>query len=457
MGSIDIIGCLYESGLDVFVEKVLAQTDADTVHSCFQVCSSWKRHLRHGKVWRRIVERKFAENCDFRFLCGLNGWVEMLPSQGGREVSEDEYKQIVYKVTEYRNIWANRNLSSSKLFTGGLFSCLKLHQQWLFAGMLDGLIKLWDVSQDTGRKPLRIYEGHEERVTSLDTMDNILVSGSLDHSVRVWNIESSRLLRVLQGSGSPILLVKLLPGRLTWWSRSGTFQIWSWKGPENIELRSSFKIDEDPTTCNISIGNQFIAVAAKNIPTNSRHKVVIVSSQAGEELDERSIFSSSKIQCIDIQSNLLFLGSRQSIEIWNIVNSTCVAVLAYNDSTWHEPIRNICVSDCQLVATLGRGNLLHWPLTDLVKADASMKTSPLLCNIGTSAGVIRNQEPAWGTPVMSGNRIVFGLETRFGEVKIFNWRKNEKEKKEDNSTSYQFHCRTECSKGVNTKGMVVDP
>jgi len=378
----------------------------------------------------------------------------MLPSQGGREVSEDEYKQIVYKVTEYRNIWANKNLSSSKLFTGGLFSCLKLHQQWLFAGMLDGLIKLWDVSQDLVRKPLRIFEGHEERVTSLDTIDSVLVSGSLDHSVRVWNIESSSLLRVLRGSGSPVLFVKLLPGRLAWWSRSGTFQIWSWKGPENIELRSRIKIDEDPTTCNISIGDQFIAVAAKNIPTNSRHKVVIFSSHNGKKEAEKNILISAQIQCMDIQSNLLFLCSRQSIEVWNIENSACVAMLAYNDSSWHEPITSICVSDFQLVATLGSGNLLHWPLTNLIKSDKRIKKSPLLCSIGSSAYVVLNTQPVWGAPVMSDNKIVFGLEIRFGEVKIFNWRKTKKRKSEEEEDAIVKKSKTEETEESSTSRVI---
>ena len=224
--SMDIIGGLYRQGLDVLVEKIFAQTDGKTVTSCFQVCSSWEKHLWNGNVWRRIIERLFAENADFRLLCRLNGWGQVLPSQGGSEATEEEYKQIVYKLTEYEGIWSKQNLSSSKLFTGGLFSCLKLHQQWLFAGMLDGLIKMWDVSRDFVKKPLKIFEGHEEKVSSLDAAGDVLVSGSLDQSVRVWNIESSSLLRVLRGSGCPILLVKLLPDRLAWWSVSGMFQVW---------------------------------------------------------------------------------------------------------------------------------------------------------------------------------------------------------------------------------------
>jgi len=471
MDSLDIVGELYQRGLDVFVERVLEQTDGNTVTSCFQVCSSWERHLRNGKVWRRILERKFAENVNFRLLCRLNGWVRVLPSQGGTEVSEDEYKQIVYKVTEYRNIWANRNLSSSKLFTGGLFSCLKLHQHLLFAGMLDGLIKMWDLSQDLVRKPLRIFEGHEERVSSLDTMDNILVSGSLDHSVRVWNIESSSILRVLRGSGSPVLLVKLLSDRLAWWSRSGTFQIWSWRGPEKVEPKLRFKIDEDPTSCYISMSEKFLAVAANNDLTNTGREVVIYCSYTGNKLDEKDIFASAQIQCMDIQNNLLFLGAGRSVEIWDIENSTCVTVLGSNfQPSMNQAITNICVSDFQLVAMLNNGNIFHWPLSDLVKLDKSCPKTPVHYNLETFADVIENKEPPWKTMVLSDTRVIFGLEMKFGDVKIFTWSKtvkaNNDEEDERNvrakglmrvpSFTYKFNCKPECPQCLDLQVMEVD-
>merc|ERR1712106_137070 len=467
LASIDLIGELYQQGLDVFVERVLAHTDGKTVNSCFQVCSSWEKHLRHGKVWRRILERKFAEDINFRLLCRLNGWMQILPSQGGSEVSEDEYKQIVYKLTDYEEIWTERNLNSSKLFTGGLFSCLKLHQQWLFAGMLDGLIKMWDVSRDFVKKPLRIFEGHEERVSSLDASGDVLISGSLDHSVRVWNIDSSSVLRVLRGSGSPIVLVKILPDRLTWWSRSGTFQIWSWNGPDHTDPKLRFKIDEDPTTCNISVGGNYIAVAANDVYSNTDREVVIYSSHTGQKMLDKDIFASAQIQCMDIQTNLLFLGAGRSIEIWDIEKSTCIAVLGSNfQPTLNQSVINICVSDFQVVAMLARGTLLHWPLQDLIKINKGTPATPLHYDLETFAGVVENNEPPWRKKlVLSDSRIVFGLEMKFGDVKIFNWSKTAKKNTDlddekaavgmsrTQSFSYQFNCRPECPQCLDVQVM----
>ena len=97
----DIIGELYRHGLDVLVEKTLSETDGRTVTSCFQVCSSWEKYLQHGNVWRRIIEKKFAEDINFRLLCRLNGWVTILPSQGGREQTEEIYKLSSNKEIPY--------------------------------------------------------------------------------------------------------------------------------------------------------------------------------------------------------------------------------------------------------------------------------------------------------------------------------------------------------------------
>eukprot|EP00092_Neocalanus_flemingeri_P003024 GFUD01003233.1.p1 GENE.GFUD01003233.1~~GFUD01003233.1.p1 ORF type:complete len:485 (+),score=82.31 GFUD01003233.1:652-2106(+) len=464
--TIDIIGELYRRGLDVLVEKTVADTDGETIASCFQVCSSWEKHLRNGKVWRRIIERKFAEDINFRLFCRLNGWARILPSQGGREADESEYKQMVYKSTDYEAIWTRNNLNSSKLFTGGLFSCLKLHHHWLFAGMIDGLIKMWDVSlTEFAKKPMRIFEGHEERVSSLDASGSVLVSGSLDHSVRVWNIESSRMLRVLRGSGSPILLVKLLPDRLVWWSRSGTFQIWSWHGPENTEPKLRFKLSEDPDTCNVAVGEHYIAVAPNDVYLNNEREVVIYSSYTGQEMLEKDIFSSAPIQCMDLRSNLLFLGAGCSIEIWDIENSQCVAVLGSNfNPTANLFVRNICVSDFLVVAMLSNGLILHWPLRKLLKINMEKPNTPLHYNMETFAGIIENKEPPWKNIVLSESRIVFGLEMKLGDVKMFNW-SNKKVKgktmdeedigvvkrKKMQSRTYQFNCPFECPQCSNVQ------
>ena len=75
---------------------------------------------------------------------------------------------------------------------------------------------------------------------------------------------------------------------------------------------------------------------------------------------------------------------------------------------------------------LSSGNILHWPLHNLVKKNNDNPNIPLHYNLETFAGVIENKEPPWKNLVLSDSRIVFGLEMKFGDVKIFNWSKTVK-------------------------------
>ena len=42
--------------------------------------------------------------------------------------------------------WNTRNMASGKLYTGGLFSFITIHGDHLYCGMLDGLIKMWNLA-----------------------------------------------------------------------------------------------------------------------------------------------------------------------------------------------------------------------------------------------------------------------------------------------------------------------
>ena len=114
------------------------------------------------------------------------------------------------------------------------------------------------------RKPWRVFEGHEESVTCLDVDEEVLVSGSLDRSVRVWSLESSKLLRVLRREGSPIVTIRLLSDRLLWWAKSGNFQIFSWKTYNKVDLKCRFNIQEDPIKCIMCIGENYIVTNQTN-------------------------------------------------------------------------------------------------------------------------------------------------------------------------------------------------
>jgi WD40 repeat protein len=77
-------------------------------------------------------------------------------------------------------------------------------------GSVDGTIRVWDIR--TGRQ-LPALSGHGAAVTSLgfDSAGRLVVSASMDGTVRVWNMTTGQPEQALVGHTAPVLGVALTP------------------------------------------------------------------------------------------------------------------------------------------------------------------------------------------------------------------------------------------------------
>jgi WD40 repeat protein len=105
----------------------------------------------------------------------------------------------------------------------------------------DATIKLWDlesvlqsVRSGSNPQPLALLVGHEIWPSSLCFSPNSqrLASGSMDHSIRIWDVMSRKEIRKLQGHENQIASVQFAPdGRLYSASRDGLICAWSLDAP----------------------------------------------------------------------------------------------------------------------------------------------------------------------------------------------------------------------------------
>jgi WD40 repeat protein len=79
-------------------------------------------------------------------------------------------------------------------------------QRQVLSGSWDQTVRLWDV--ETGRC-LRVLEGHTGKVRSVafGTDKRLALSGSSDNTVRLWDVETGRCLCMLEGHASEVLTV----------------------------------------------------------------------------------------------------------------------------------------------------------------------------------------------------------------------------------------------------------
>src|SRR5689334_2257389 len=65
--------------------------------------------------------------------------------------------------------------------------------RYLFVGLGNGLILQWDDSENIKR----VLQGHTWSVSALLESDNILYSGSGDRNIRLWDIPSGQIIKVI--------------------------------------------------------------------------------------------------------------------------------------------------------------------------------------------------------------------------------------------------------------------
>lgn len=102
--------------------------------------------------------------------------------------------------------WSTAAASSADLrfrhkFASPAASCLSqfdgIH---VVSGSLDTSIRVWDV--ETGNC-IHTLTGHQSLTSGMELKDNILVSGNADSTVKIWDIKTGQCLQTLQGEREP--------------------------------------------------------------------------------------------------------------------------------------------------------------------------------------------------------------------------------------------------------------
>jgi len=106
-------------------------------------------------------------------------------------------KKKNYSITIKRNVSTDKTIQTLTGHTGGFRSLVVLPDGLLASGSLDSTIRIWNVTNGTCIKTL---VGHSDYVTSLVILPNgLLKSGSYDNTIRIWNVNTGITKKTLTG------------------------------------------------------------------------------------------------------------------------------------------------------------------------------------------------------------------------------------------------------------------
>ena len=147
--------------------------------------------------------------------------------------------------------------------TGPVLSVAYLGLGTVASGSVDKTVRVWDILD---RKCLKVLEGHTDAVTSVNPLGRFgpgqqLVSASYDKTVRLWDIDTGVCLKVLEGHTDAVTSVIALKLHDTTYvvsaSLDGTVRLWDYPSGvcarvlkrDDINLYTTFPLGDGRLVC----------------------------------------------------------------------------------------------------------------------------------------------------------------------------------------------------------------
>ena len=229
------------------------------------------------------------------------------------------------------------------------------NRRWLASGSADHSIRLWDV--DSGRE-LRALHGHKNWIKSLAVNRNgeHLASGSNDGTVKLWNVSSGREIRTFEGHAGPVEVVLFSPDD-RWIISGSTDQIIRiWDAATGREMQTLTGHTAGITALAISMDGKTLASGSADnsvklwdtttwspLRTLSKHIKKITTLTFGR--DGKSLWSGS---------------ADGALTLWDTAGGRARLTMKYNSQTI---VATALTRDGEILAISSDGMIVRWDAT----------------------------------------------------------------------------------------------
>jgi len=193
-------------------------------------------------------------------------------------------------------------------------NCMTTLNGQLISGSVDHTIKIWNLK--TGQL-IRTLIGHTAGVAGMTILDGQLISGSWDGTIKTWDSNTGQELQTLIGHQEPIICMTTLNGQLISGSEDTTIKIWDLKTGQLIQTLNGHESWIDSMTI---LDGQLISGSADRT-------IKIWDLSTGKEL-QTLIGHKARVGCMTILDGQLISGSAdRTIKIWDLKTGQLIQTL----------------------------------------------------------------------------------------------------------------------------------
>lgn len=166
-----------------------------------------------------------------------------------------------------------------------------------------------------GRYSTRIFTGHTNGVMCLQFDEQVLITGSYDASVKVWDIKTGKEIRTLTGHTQGIRCLQFNDARLITGSLDGTMKVWDWR---TGELKTTIRA-HNHGVIGLHMADKLLASASAD------HTIAVHDLGTRQRFSLRGHADWVNSVKIDLPSRTLFSASDDmTVKLWDLDTHTCI-------------------------------------------------------------------------------------------------------------------------------------
>lgn len=169
-------------------------------------------------------------------------WRLPLASEDDEDTDPEQENPVTYESTDIHNPFLLKVLIGHNQSVRSVSAYGNL----IVSGSYDTTVRVWDLLQNANC--VQVLAGHTDRIysTVLDFHKKICYSGSMDSTINIWNVETGALLHSLEGHGSLVGLLELSDNYLVSAAADSTLRVWN---PDTGENYSKLEGHSAAITC----------------------------------------------------------------------------------------------------------------------------------------------------------------------------------------------------------------